>query len=110
LKEDAKQEKFKENLTAFDVLMNARQTNDEIRDPRDQLLPPFCSPGPLKSSFGQNLLNESRRQSFGSSPNLTNKLKKRGPEHLSSPTSPSLVKDTKKSKSGRTVQPEQPSP
>lgn len=93
-----KQAKIGKNLTAFDVLMNAQQFQADITDPRDDLIPAYCSPSPWVSKFGQQVSYE-RRLSFGSSPSLNDRVNKRGPEQLSSPSSPSQVNELKKNKS-----------
>ena len=87
-----KKEKIKKNLTAFDVLMGAQQNHSDLVDPRDEMIPAHCSPAPWVSEwaakYGQEMLHQNRRLSFGSSPCLQQRLSKRGSEHLSSPNSP----------------------
>ena len=93
---EAEQARNRKNLTAFDVLMQAQQSQNEQVNTRATFLPAFCSPAPLKSQFGISL---ERRLSFGSSPSLYNRFNKRGSEQLSSPNSPDQLSDTlKKSK------------
>ena len=98
LSQEAKNEKEKrreKNLTAFDVLMQAQQTHYNLENTTESFIPASCTPGPWASEFGQRI-NIERRMSFGSSPNLLNRLKKRGSEQLSSPNSPDHVSDTMK--------------
>ena len=96
------QEKFNANLNAFDILMRPPQLQGNMLDPRDEMIPAFCSPGPLKSKFGQDLNNEVRRLSVGSMSayKLTNK---RGSDQLSSPSSPPNSTEVKKNKSEKKV-------
>ena len=92
---------IKESISAFDVMMKARFHQElDQGDLRDQLIPSHCSPAPWTSKFGQSILAETRRNSVGSSPYLERRSK-RGSEQLSSPSSPPVENNQKKTKPGR---------
>jgi hypothetical protein len=69
------------------------QNTTQSIDPRDEIIPPHCTPPPLTSSFGRQIFEQNRRMSFGSSPSL-----KRGSDQLGSPNSPQSIREPKKNK------------
>ena len=89
-------QKSKNKLTAFDVLMQAQQNQELPADPRDKLIPEHCSPAPWKSVFGYMVSDENRRLSFGSSPCLGSRLSKRDLEQMSSPNNSPQDSECKK--------------
>ena len=98
--EEKKQERIEKNRSAFDVLMKAQNKANHLEfDQRDKHIPDICTPAPLTSIFGQQMFKETRRMSIGSSPLLSLRTK-RGAQDLSSPSSPNLINDVKKSKTG----------
>ena len=90
------QARIKQNINAFDLLMRGAQ---DFGEHRDKAIPEHCTPAAWTSKFGQRLSSENRRASFGSSPCLSDRLSKRGADHVDSPTSPAQTNDNKKNRS-----------